>query len=595
MIAFARVTAFSNTGIISQMTATRIPQSFIRDLIDRTDIADIVRPRIALKKKGQNYHACCPFHEEKTPSFTVSEKKQFYYCFGCGAHGNALDFLMQYDRMEFRDAIEYLATQHGLDVPTVAGYTPDRSYDALFTTLKHATQFYRQQLKHHPKAIEYLKSRGLSGEIAKTFGIGYAPPGWDNLLKSQGKDAKSRSNLASTGMVIDKDRDRCYDRFRQRIMFPIHDLRGRVIAFGGRALGDEQPKYLNSPETDIFHKSQTLYGLYQARQASNKLDKLLIVEGYMDVVSLYQQGITYAAATLGTAINIKHLQLCLRFTNEIIFCFDGDNAGRRAAWKALTIAMPTLRDGIQLKFLFLPEGEDPDSLVQKIGQNAFESKCNQAESLQQVFFTELKKQHPGDDPANKAAMAKSALSYIKQMPQGLYQELLSDELAKQLSVTREELAKTQTQHRSESHHSPTTSEATTPLSPLTMHCLTLLLQQPSLAKQVSYLHYLDESTHPMDQLLIKLIHIFKEHPELPIGQLLTHWQEPKGQALIAQLAAKDLPFPIDTYAKEFSDTMNMIEQQQRQAKINKLIKQSKHTPLTEEQKQILNQLIKIKN
>ena len=578
------------------MTTNRIPQSFIRELVDRTDIVEIVRPRIELKKKGQNHHACCPFHEEKTPSFTVSETKQFYYCFGCGAHGNAIDFLMNYDRMEFRDAVEYLATQQGLDVPQVAGYTPDRSYDALFTIMKQATQFYRQQLKHHSIAIDYLKSRGLSGETAKLFGIGFAPAGWDNLLNTLGKDTKARTYLASTGMIIDRDRNKVYDRFRQRIMFPIHDLRGRVIAFGGRAMGEEQPKYLNSPETDIFHKSDTLYGLYQARQSQQQLKRLLIVEGYMDVVSLYQHGITYGVATLGTAVNVKHVQKCLRFTQELVFCFDGDNAGRKAAWKALTIAMPTLRDGIDLKFLFLPDDEDPDSLIQQEGAAAFEQRVRQAAPLQTVFFTALNEAHPDRSPASKAALAKEAMQHIEKMPQGLFKELLQDELASHLGITREELEQTQV-HR----HTPT--EAPNPPSPppttdadasLTLHCLTLLLQHPTLAKDAPHCHSLYESTHTVDQLFIKLLHIFKEHPELPIGQLLAHWDNPSEQALIARLAAKELPFEASNYHDEFCDALKAIEKQQVKQKIQTLVTLSKQQALTDEQKQTLNRLLQAK-
>lgn len=571
---------------------TRIPQSFIRELVDRTNIVDLVRPRVELKKKGQNHHGRCPFHDEKTPSFTVSENKQFYYCFGCGAHGNAIDFLMNYDRMEFRDAVEYLAAQQGMEVPQVAGHMPDRSYDALFTIMKQATQYYRQQLKHHPIAIEYLKSRGLTGETAKLFGIGYAPPGWDNLLNAIGKDTKARSYLASAGMLIDKERDRPYDRFRQRIIFPIHDLRGRVIAFGGRTMGDDQPKYLNSPETDIFHKSQVLYGLHQARQANRNLERLMVVEGYMDVVSLYQHGITYGVATLGTAVNSKHVQLCLRFTNEIVFCFDGDNAGRRAAWKALTIAMPTLRDGVDLKFLFLPDGEDPDSLIKNEGHDAFEVRVSQATTLSTVFFESLEAEHPEKTPAAKAALAKSALHHIQAMPQGLYQELLLDELAKRLGVTRDELSKTAITPKHQ--HAPpkdTIERKPLPDSPLAKHCISLLLQHPSVAVNAPETHWLHDSNDTSKQLLLKLLHIFKAHPNLPVGQLLTHWESPEEQAWIAELAAKEHPFSEDGYLQEFLDTLASMERQDRQQKIDALIKLSKQQTLTADQRQTLTTLL----
>lgn len=570
---------------------TRIPQSFIRELVDRTDIVEIVRARVEMKKKGQNYQARCPFHEEKTPSFTVSETKQFYYCFGCGAHGNALDFLMNYDRMEFRDAIEYLATQHGMDVPKIAGYSHDHSYDALFTIMKHVTQFYRQQLAKHPAAIEYLKSRGLTGEIAKTFAIGYAPAGWDNLIKHIGRDPKSQSHLNNAGMSNSKEAGNYYDRFRNRIMFPIHDTRGRVIAFGGRTMGDEQPKYLNSPETAIFHKSQELYGLYQARQANRSLERLLVVEGYMDVVSLFQQGITYAVATLGTAINIKHLQKCLRFTQEIVFCFDGDNAGRNAAWKALTIAMPSLRDGIQLRFLFVPQGEDPDSLVQRIGKTAFETLIDKATPLQQVFFDGLTQQFGTETLADKAAFAKAAKDHISKMPQGIYQELLYDELAKHIGVTRQELSQAYTDKQTPK---PTVSQNKTSHSnsKLNVRCIHLLVHAPELAKNVQDLHFLYESTDTNDVLLLKLIHIFKEHPKLPIGQLLTHWDHTEEQRFIAQLAAKNLSIPQEGFKQELLDTINAMRQTHHKQQLQHLIQKSKQQQLTTDERQQLKELLK---
>jgi DNA primase len=574
------------------MTDTRIPQSFIRELVDRTDIVDIVRTRIELKKKGQNHHGRCPFHEEKTPSFTVSENKQFYYCFGCGAHGNAVDFLMNYDRMEFREVIDYLAAQQGIDVPKVEGYVPDRAYDALFPVMQKVATFYYQQLKHTPQAIDYLKSRSLTGQTAKLFSIGYAPSGWNNLTQALGNDAKLYSYLTTTGMCIDRDRDSIYDRFRNRIMFPIHDLRGRIIAFGGRTMGDEQPKYLNSPETDIFHKSKELYGLYQARQANQKLKRLLIVEGYMDVVSLYQHGITYSVATLGTAINIKHLQKALRFTTELVFCFDGDNAGRKAAWKALTIAMPSLRDGISLKFLFLPEGEDPDSLVQKIGKDAFEKLIKQASSLQHVFFDSLKLQYPENSLADKAALALEAKKYIAQMPTGLYQELLYDELAKRINVTRNELEQVAAPKQRHQPAKPTTPQVPTmDNAPLTLHCIALLLQEPSFAKEVTDLQFLEESNKKTDQLLYKLIHIFKQHPELPVGQLLTHWEQPDEQALIAQLAAKEHAFPSSGFKSEFEDTIKSLQQKHLQQQVNTLITKSKSGELSPDEKKQLNKLL----
>jgi DNA primase len=353
--------------------AEQIPRDFIDQLLNRVDIVDFIDSRITLRKKsGNNFFACCPFHNEKNPSFSVSQPKQFYYCFGCGAHGNAIDFLMQYDRLNFPEAIEALAKQVGMEVPKQS-ISPQQAEKAaaqqsLYELLAQVAKFYQSQLRTHNRAIEYLKQRGVSGEIAKSFAIGVAPQGWDNLLQKIGQHAKQA--LLEVGMLIKKEEGGCYDRFRDRIMFPIHDRRGRIIGFGGRIIDQGEPKYLNSPETPLFQKGHELYGLYQALQANRQLERIIVVEGYMDVIALFQHDITYAVATLGTATSSSHIERLLRHTAEIIFCFDGDQAGRSAAWRALQVTLPLMRDGIQVRFLFLPEGEDPDSLVRTNLKNA---------------------------------------------------------------------------------------------------------------------------------------------------------------------------------------------------------------------------------
>lgn len=576
-------------------TAKRIPQSFIRDVIARSDIVEIVQARMTLQKKGKNYSARCPFHEEKTPSFTVSQDKQFYYCFGCGAHGTALDFLMQYDRLEFLDAIKTLAASAGLDVPQIESYTPDRSYDALFPVLDSARQFYCQQLRRHPNAITYLKSRGITGKTAKTFALGFAPPGWDNLLKTCQGDAKRRSHLATTGMIIERDAQSVYDRFRARIMFPIQDLRGRTIAFGGRTLGDEQPKYLNSPETPLFHKTNELYGLYQARQANQQLTRLIIVEGYMDVISLHEQGITNAVATLGTAVNVKHLQKCLRFTSNIVFCLDGDNAGRHAAWKALTMSMPQLRDGIEIRFLFLPDKEDPDSLVKRIGKTAFEALLDGADTLQQVFFDTLKKQHPLTSLAAKASLAADAKQHITAMPEGIYKTLLYDELAAVINVDKGELAQMHAPPPAyrETEKRPIRQSKKTRLTPVE-YSIALLLQNPELAANITDTNFLQDCQSDHHRLLLQLLHIFTKHPTLPVGQLMTHWQYPEEQARIAELAAKDIPIPEEGRQSEFKDSIHHLRQQANQAKIQRLIQKARQETLDAEERTTLNALLQTK-
>ncbi|MEM1231587.1 MAG: DNA primase, partial [Pseudomonadota bacterium] len=354
----------------------RIPQSFINDLLDRVDIVEVIDARVKLKKAGRDYQARCPFHNEKTPSFTVSPTKQFYHCFGCGESGTALTFLMEHDRMEFVEAVETLASLVGLEVPREATARSDPKERSLYDLLKEASLLYQAELRQSPVAIDYLKGRGLTGIVARDFGVGYAPDAWDRTLTA----FRGRSEeLLKAGLITRNDRGRSYDRFRNRIMFPIRDTRGRTIGFGGRVLSaEDSPKYLNSPETPLFQKSRELYGLYEARRALRKLTRFVVVEGYMDVVALAQHGVPYAVATLGTATNEMHFQKLFRYAPEVICCFDGDRAGRQAARKALESALPTLEDGRQLKFVFMPDGEDPDSLIRTQGQAAFEQRLDGA-------------------------------------------------------------------------------------------------------------------------------------------------------------------------------------------------------------------------
>ena len=376
--------------------AGRIPQSFINELLARVDLVEIIDRRVSLKKAGRNYTACCPFHNEKTPSFSVNPDKQFYYCFGCGASGNALTFLMEYEGQEFVAAIEDLAGQQGLEIPREAytGNQPQQHND-LFPLMEKVAQHYQKQLKHHPKAkraVAYLKNRGLSGEIAKTYGIGFVPEEWQNLLHLSDDKEKLTKDLVTTGMMIQKDDGRAYDRFRDRIMFPIRNRRGQVLGFGGRVIDKGEPKYLNSPETELFHKGRELYGLFEMRRQMRNIDHVIIVEGYMDVVALAQFGIQNAAATLGTATTSEHLQTLFRICPKVVFCFDGDKAGRAAALRALNHALPLVRDTREVRLIFLPDGEDPDSLVRKIGADQFRQQVDHATTLFDYLIDYLKSQ-----------------------------------------------------------------------------------------------------------------------------------------------------------------------------------------------------------
>ncbi|WP_054892209.1 MULTISPECIES: DNA primase [unclassified Pseudomonas] len=414
-----------------------IPQSFIDDLLNRTDIVDVVSSRIQLKKTGKNHSACCPFHKEKTPSFTVSPDKQFYYCFGCGAGGNALGFIMDHDNLDFPQAVEELARAAGMEVPREEGrrgQKPRQPTDSpLYPLLEAAAEFYRQALRNHPTrkaAVEYLKGRGLSGEIARDFGLGFAPPGWDNLFKHLGADTLQQKVMIDAGLLIENaETGKRYDRFRDRVMFPIRDSRGRVIAFGGRVLGDDKPKYLNSPETPVFHKGQELYGLFEARKHHRNLDEIIVVEGYMDVIALAQQGLRNAVATLGTATSEEHLKRLFRVVPHVLFCFDGDQAGRKAAWRALEATLPNLQDGRRARFLFLPEGEDPDTLVRAEGTDAFQARIHQhAQPLADYFFEQLGSEADPRSLEGKAHMATLAAPLIEKIPGANLRQLMRNRL-----------------------------------------------------------------------------------------------------------------------------------------------------------------------
>ena len=415
----------------------RIPDSFIDGLLARVDIVELIGSRVPLKRKGKEYTACCPFHDERTPSFYVSPTKQFYHCFGCGAHGTAIKFLMEYDRLEFVDAVEDLAKRLGLDVPREGGRGPDRQDGAdLYAALDAAQKYFQRELANSDVAKRYLEKRGLDAATIETFGIGWAPDGWNGLIDALGKDDARRIDLLDkAGLLSKNDSGRTYDKFRARVMFPIHDRRGRVIAFGGRVIGkDDGPKYLNSPETALFHKGRELYGLWHARQAHSKVPRLIVVEGYMDVVSLWQYGITTAVATLGTATTPEHAELLFRNAADVYFCFDGDAAGRRAAWKALESVLPRMTDGRQAYFLFLDEGEDPDSVVRSRGAAAIDAALTAAQPLSEFFFAQLALDVDLGNADGKARLAERAKAYIQRIPDGEFRDRMQALLVQRTEI-----------------------------------------------------------------------------------------------------------------------------------------------------------------
>jgi DNA primase len=566
-----------------------IPREFIQQLLNRIDIVDLIDGRVPLKKKsGNNYFACCPFHTEKSASFSVSQNKQFYHCFGCGAHGNAIDFLMQHDRLEFPEAIELLAKQLGMEVPRQS-HTPEKTtqHTSLYELLEKVTTYYQTLLKQESKAINYLKNRGLSGQVAKDFSIGYSFHGWDHLLQQFGKNPALKQQLLDAGMLIKKDDGGFYDRFRDRIMFPIHDRRGRIIGFGGRILDQGEPKYLNSPETPIFQKGHELYGLFHALKANRQLQRVLIVEGYMDVIALFQNNITYAVATLGTATTANHLKRLFRYTSEMIYCFDGDTAGRTAAWRALLVTLPEMHDGIQVRFMFLPDGEDPDSLVRKEGKEAFEQRMKNALTIADFFFQSLANQTDVTSTDGRARFVKLASEHLNQIPAGIFQQMMFDELAKRTRVDVERL-------KPKDHIQKVRTPIRKARSPSALRlALALLVQHPELAKEVTLpLPIIDLNGF---DLLIRLIEIIHSHGITNTGALLEHLRETPEEKLVAKLAQIEIMTPESGIRHDFLGTLKGLKKAAQKQTIEQILLKASQTGLTHEEKQHLHELIHSKD
>ncbi|OQX37277.1 MAG: DNA primase [Oceanospirillales bacterium LUC14_002_19_P2] len=566
-----------------------IPQHFIDDLLARTDIVDVINERVPLKKAGRNHQACCPFHKEKTPSFTVSQEKQFYYCFGCGASGNALGFIMDLEHLDFPVAVEQLASRLGLEVPREdGGKHQHTSPNPAYELLTKAADYYQEQLKSHSaseQAISYLRNRGLDGKTARQFNIGFAPPGWDNLLKTLGTTPEREKLLTDTGMLVEhEEKKSLYDRFRHRIMFPIRDQRGRVIGFGGRVLGDEKPKYLNSPESPVFHKGQELYGLYEARQANRELKQIIVVEGYMDVVALAQQGITNSVATLGTATTREHLEKLFKLTSQVVFCFDGDQAGRKAAWRALENTLPEMHDGRQVRFMFLPQGEDPDSMVRQEGKDAFLKRIhNEALTLDDYFFKQLANEVDTTTLDGCARLAKMAEPYFQQLPEGNYKHLLDKKAEKTIGLKLSSDASTHSQqYEPATEYTPTyqddprdawqetpqtfssnklfnkdkpwqkkQEEISTPKISLRLQdrALRHLLNTPSLATEINIETLSKDDSVDMQQF-VSLVESLQNNPQQTTYKLLGSWYGTQLGARMTELLNNDIPISNLTLQKE---------------------------------------------
>ncbi len=570
--------------------AGRIPKNFIDDLISRVDIVDVIDRRVPLKKTGNNHSACCPFHSEKTPSFTISQQKQFFHCFGCGAHGSAISFLMDYDHLSFVEAVEELASQAGVEVPREENDFVDqvsrKKVDGLYQLQMRAAEWFSEQLKSHPAAVEaisYLKKRGVSGEVARDYQLGLAPPGWSGL-----SDGLNDERLLSLGLVIKKEGGGCYDRFRNRIIFPIRNRRGKVVGFGGRVLDDSLPKYLNSPETELYHKGSELYGLYEALSKVGRQQRLIVVEGYMDVIALAQFGISYAVATLGTATTAEQAGQMFRHVPEVVFCFDGDSAGKKAAWKALESALSVLRDGREIRFMLMPEGEDPDTLVRKEGLERFEERIQNAQPLSEYFFEYLAESLDVNSMEGRAKLVDRAKPLIDKIPSDTFRKMMKERLTKIAKIDsaflgREEDANKDVNRRPVANRlgqKPSAMRAT----------ITLLLNYPALAREID----LDGRWRLLDApgmpLLRKLIELLAVNPSINLGQILEMFRGQEEEKMIQKLAVADLSVIDEKLAvDEFKAAIENLGARRDGMRIEQLL--AKADSLSEQEQAELKQLL----
>jgi DNA primase len=558
-----------------------IPERFIDELLSRVDIVDVVQQRVPLKRAGREWTACCPFHDERTPSFTVSPAKQFYHCFGCGAHGSAIRFLMDYDRLEFPDAVEELAQAVGVTVPHEGGPArPREDRTDLYALLDGAATFYQDQLPKSEAARAYCKKRGLDKDIVQRFRIGWAPGGWDAVKRALGTSDARVKMLEQAGMLSTGDKGK-YDRFRERLMFPIMDRRGRVIAFGGRILEGDGPKYLNSPETPLFHKGRELFALWQVRQANTKLERLIVVEGYMDVVSLHQAGIAQAVATLGTATTAEHAELLFRTAPDVYFCFDGDRAGRSAAWRALESVLPRMRDGRQAFFLFLPEGEDPDSLVRKEGSAGFEARLRQATPLSEYFYGYLSHDVNVATLDGRARLAEHAKPLLAKLPDGAFRDLMYAELEKRTGV----------QTASAMPARPPPASPGTSRRTLVRSAIAMLLAQPALAQEVTLPYAFAELDKPGIPLLAELLDFLQARPGVNTAMLLEHFAGREESAALQKLALTEFPGEPETLRTEFLDALRKLAEQTTQQRLDALIRKQSEGALDANDKNELRELL----
>ncbi len=597
--------------------AGMIPREFIDEVLAYTDIVELIDSRVPLKRSGANHMACCPFHGEKTPSFSVSQPKQFYHCFGCGVSGNAINFLMEYEHSSFVEAVEELAQMAGMQVPKIAySSEPQKQAPEQFELLDQVANYYQYQISHHSQARQvqlYVQQRGLSPEIIKKFGLGFSPPGWDNVLNVIGAgDQKKIQALFETGMLIKRDeansennseqtfnnKSPYYDRFRERLMFPIRDRRGRTIAFGGRILGDGKPKYLNSPETRLFHKGQELYGLFELKQALRKIEKILVVEGYMDVVALAQFGVNYSVATLGTATTAEHLQKLFRLCDEVFFCFDGDRAGRDAAWRAMSNALPAIKPGKQARFMFLPDGEDPDTLIRAQGKAGFEAEMAKAMSFSEFFFDSLMKQVDMDSLDGRSKLIDLSKPYLEKIQEGAFHTLMIARLSELADIDKASLLpllgvkseRNQSLQKNNAYKAPLTQMRQAP-SPV-KKAISYLLQYPHLAESAGDPGRFISLEVEDISLFVQLLDLLQNDPHLSTARLLAHWQNSTQHQYLAKLAVEPLLITDEqAISCEFNETLHLLARLYQQQRFSRLQRKERTQGLEALEKKEYGQLL----
>ncbi len=579
----------------------RIPEDFIHALLARIDIVEVVGAVVPLRKAGANYVACCPFHNEKTPSFSVNHSKQFYHCFGCGVSGDAIQFIIEHNSVSFVEAVEILAAQAGMPMPVLEKDAQSAEHKLIYTVLSEATKYFEQQLRQQTvakQAVDYLKDRGLTGVTAKHFGLGFAPPGWDNLLNSIANNPTQKELGVKAGLFVKKDPNKYYDRFRNRIMFPIRDRRGNVIGFGARTIGtiQDEPKYINSPETVVFSKSHELYGYFEARQAIQKAQAVLVVEGYMDVVSLYQAGVSNVVATLGTACTEHHVQYLLKTVPELIFCFDGDLAGKKAAWRAMEISLPLLEDKYRIKFLLLRGGEDPDSFVRKYGLQAMQLEIKQAISLPDFLFDTLTKKYDLQQIDDRVKFANQVKQYVLKLPDGMLKTLLFDRLARTIDIDpalfRNKQSAQQFRQREYTDIVMTKHKSISPA----MRALALLINDRTLLGLLPDLQGLERIDIAGSALFCAIASVLHTDPEISDNDL-------KNKLPVEMSKYFDLPtlrgvadlVPASGRQEELLGAIGILRRREKELAMDELLRKAKQNALTPAEKQLLQQMLQEKS